>query len=132
MATFMATVFTIAELSKEFGVTHRAIRFYEDQGLLSPEREGQSRRYQSRDRVRLKLIARGKRLGFSLREIAEMIDLYDAPEGEVGQLEHFIQKMRERRSELLRQRTDIDHVLTELDQLEERCKTILNDNAIEA
>jgi DNA-binding transcriptional MerR regulator len=121
----MSTVYSIGDLSREFGVTTRTIRFYEDQGLLSPAREGQSRIYQPRDRVRLKLILRGKRLGFSLKEIKKLIELYDAPEGEGAQLRSFIEKIRTRRGELLVQKNDIEQVLDELDTLEQRCSELL-------
>jgi DNA-binding transcriptional MerR regulator len=121
----MSDLFSIGELSREFGVTTRTIRFYEDQGLLSPTRNGQNRIYQARDRVRLKLILRGKRLGFSLKEINKLIALYDAPEGEAGQLRSFIEKIRARRSDLLVQKEDIEHVMDELDSLEQRCADLL-------
>lgn len=121
----MGNVFSIGDLSREFGVTTRTIRFYEDRGLLSPTRDGQNRIYQARDRVRLKLILRGKRLGFSLKEIKNLIELYDAPEGEGGQLRLFIEKIRARRAELLTQKDDIEHVLDELDTLEQRCTDLL-------
>lgn len=121
--------FSIGGLAREFRVTTRTIRFYEDQGLLAPERHGQNRIYGPRDRVRLQLILRGKRLGFSLREIRDMLEMYDAPEGEVGQLRYFMARMRERREDLLRQRADIDQVLGELDALEERCRGILEAEA---
>ena len=121
----MSDLYSIGDLSREFGVTTRTIRFYEDQGLLSPTRNGQNRIYQARDRVRLKLILRGKRLGFSLKEINKLIALYDAPEGEAGQLRSFIEKIRARRSELLVQKEDIEHVLDELDTLERRCADLL-------
>jgi len=121
----MSSIYSISDLAREFGVTTRTIRFYEDQGLLAPDREGQNRIYRARDRVRLKLILRGKRLGFSLREVKELLDLYDAPEGESGQLRTFIHKIRERRGELQRQREDIEHVLDELDVLEQRCTGLL-------
>ena len=117
--------YSISELAREFGVTTRTIRFYEDEGLLKPSRQGQNRIYAPRDRVRLKLILRGKRLGFSLREVRDMLDMYDAPEGEVGQLRYFIERMRERRADLERQRADIDQVLEELDALEARCESLL-------
>ena len=119
------TQYTIGELSREFGVTTRTIRFYEDQGLLAPERVGQNRVYSARDRVRVKLLRRGKRLGFSLQEIKELLDLYDGPEGEAGQLRSFLEKIRQRRADLLGQREDIDHVLDELDLLEQRCGELL-------
>jgi DNA-binding transcriptional MerR regulator len=117
--------FSIGDLSREFHVTTRTIRFYEDQGLLAPRRQGVSRIYAPRDRVRLMLILRGKRLGFSIRDIKGMLEMYDAPEGEVGQLRVFIDRMRERRQDLQRQRADIDQVLGELDALEARCQQIL-------
>lgn len=115
----------ISELAQEFGITARAIRFYEDKGLLTPLRDGQRRVYNGRDRVRLMLILRGKRLGFSLREIQEIIDLYHAERGEVGQLRYFLAKMRERRDSLMRQREDIDLTLHELDSLEQQCQALL-------
>jgi len=122
---FMSSLYSIGDLSREFGVTTRTIRFYEDQGLLSPTRDGQNRIYEVGDRVRLKLVLRGKRLGFSLKEIKKLIELYDAPEGEGGQLRSFIEKIRARRSELLGQKDDIEHVLDELDGLELRCNSLL-------
>ena len=121
----MSDSFSIGDLSREFGVTTRTIRFYEDQGLRSPTRNGQNRIYQARDQVRLKLILRGKRLGFSLKEINKLIALYDAPEGEAGQLRSFIEKIRARRTELLVQKDDIEQVLDELDTLERRCADLL-------
>lgn len=117
--------FGISELAQEFGITARAIRFYEDKGLIAPLRDGQRRVYSGRDRVRLMLILRGKRLGFSLREIQEIIDLYHAERGEVGQLRYFIGKMQERRASLLSQREDIDLTLRELDSLEDQCRALL-------
>ena len=93
--------YTIGDLAREFNVTTRAIRFYEDEGLLSPRREGQSRVYSARDRVHLKMILRGKRLGFSLRETREILSLYDAPNGEISQLRYFLEKIREHRRDLL-------------------------------
>ena len=121
----MSDLYSIGDLSREFGVTTRTIRFYEDQGLLSPTRDGQNRIYEVRDRVRLKLVLRGKRLGFSLKEIKKLIELYDAPEGEGAQLRRFIEKIRARRSELLAQKDDIEYVLDELDTLERRCAGLL-------
>jgi DNA-binding transcriptional MerR regulator len=120
-----ATSFTIGELSRQFAVTTRTIRFYEHEGLLAPQRAGQNRIFTARDRVRLKLILRGKRLGFSIKEIKDMVDMHDAPEGEVGQLRYFIERMCQRREDLLKQRHDIDQVLTELDQLQTRCESLI-------
>ncbi len=127
----MSQQHAIGALAREFGVTTRTIRFYEDQGLLAPERAGANRVYGARDRVRLRLILRGKRLGFSLAEIGEMLDMYDAPRGERGQLEYFIRRIRERRSDLLEQRREIDDVLGELDALERRCVDLV-DGSVEA
>jgi len=122
----MAPVFTIAELAREFEVTTRTIRFYEDKGLLSPEREGQRRIYHPRDQVRLRLIMRGKRLGFSLEEIREMIDLYDADTTEVAQLKLFLDKIEERQTALRRQQADITEILTELDERQRECEALLD------
>jgi len=122
--------YSISDLAREFQVTTRTIRYYEDDALLTPRREGQNRIYSPRDRVRLKLIVRGKRLGFSLKEIKEMLDLYDAPQGEVGQLQHFREKMRRRREELQRQRHDINQVIQELRSLEARCGEILAERGL--
>ena len=113
--------YSITDLSQEFDVTTRAIRFYEDQGLLAPQRRGQTRIYDQRDRTRLKLILRGKRLGFSLAEVAGIINLYDAEPGEVGQLQHFLDKIRERRALLKQQQEDIAVTLGELEAVEARC-----------
>ena len=115
----------IAELAKEFDVTTRTIRFYEDKGLISPERVGQRRVYHLRDRVRLQLIMRGKRLGFSLDEIQKMIDLYDADPTEAAQLKLFIEKLRERRKLLERQRDDIDTVIFEICEREKNARNCL-------
>jgi DNA-binding transcriptional MerR regulator len=127
----MAESYTITELSKEFDITTRTIRFYEDQNLLQPARNGRSRVYSSRDRVRLKLILRGKRLGFSLVEIADMISMYHDEPGETAQLDYFIRRISERRAQLLQQRDDIELTLAELDgigaQCEQRLKNLQTD-----
>ena len=123
----MAETFSIADLAREFDVTTRTIRFYEDQGLIAPERRGQTRVYRQRDRIRLKLILRGKRLGFSLKEIAEIIDLYDADKSEVRQLRHFLEKIDERRAALAQQREDIEAILTELDAVKTTCRQRLKE-----
>jgi len=113
---------TIGELAREYGVTLRTIRFYEDQGLLSPERQGLTRIFHDRDRVRLQLIIRGRRLGFTLDEIAHVINMYDETPGEAGQLEFLINDIGRRRAALLQKRRDLDESLAELDQLEARCR----------
>jgi DNA-binding transcriptional MerR regulator len=121
----MIDTYGIAELAREFNVTTRTIRFYEDKGLLSPERQGQRRVYSSRDRVRLRLIMRGKRLGFSLSEIREMIDLYDDDPSEVAQLKLFLAKIRERQAVLNQQQADIASIVKELDKLESESAALL-------
>lgn len=114
--------YSITELAREFDITTRAIRFYEDQGLLAPARRGQSRIYVQRDRTRLKLILRGKRLGFSLAEVAEIVELYDSQPGEIGQLDFFLAKIADRRNLLEQQREDIAITLDELETVEARCR----------
>lgn len=121
----MNETYGISELAGEFGVTTRTVRFYEDKGLLSPAREGQRRIYSPRDRVRLRLIMRGKRLGLSLEEIGELIDLYDVDPSEVTQLKHFVDVIRQRRVILDGQKRDINESLAELERLEEQCTAIL-------
>lgn len=121
----MTNTFGIAELAREFDVTTRTIRFYEDKGLLSPARKGQRRVYAPRDRVRLRLIMRGKRLGFSLEEIGEMIDLYDVDPTEVTQLRHFLDKIRERKAALEIQQADITETLSEIGRIETQCSSLL-------
>ncbi len=121
----MAETYGIAELAEEFGVTTRTIRFYEDRGLISPERRGQRRIYRARDFVRLRLIMRGKRLGFSLEEISQMIDLYDVDPSEVRQLRHFLEKIRQRKAQLLMQQADIGETLDEIERIEAKCAPLL-------
>lgn len=113
---------TIADLADEFGVTHRTIRHYESLGLLTPARNGTARVFDRRDRTRLALILRGKRIGFDLNEIRRIIDMYDQDPGEAGQLEYLIAQIDDRRRELERRRTDIEQTLAELDDLEQRCR----------
>ena len=119
--------FSIAELAREFDITTRAIRFYEDEGLLTPRRRGRTRIYAPRDRTRLKLILRGKRLGFSLQEIAEMVTMYDATPGEAGQLDLFLKRIAERRATLEQQREDIKVTLSELEASEAAAKKRLKE-----
>jgi DNA-binding transcriptional MerR regulator len=121
----MARSYSIAELAREFAVTPRTIRFYEDEGLITPLRQGQRRIFRPRDRIRLKLILRGKRLGFSLKEIAEIVELYDAPPGEVGQLATLLPRIAAKRAELLERRADIDAALAHLDSVAAGCRTQL-------
>ena len=107
--------FSISDLSAEFGVTARALRFYEDEGLIAPERRGTTRIYSQRDRARLAWILRGKRVGFSLGEIREMIDLYDIGDGRKIQRQTTIERCRDRISLLTAQKRDIDAAIHELD-----------------
>ena len=116
---------SIGVLAREVGVTTRTIRFYEDEGLLSPERRGQKRVYGQRERVRLRLVLRGKRLGFSIAEIREILDMYESEPGEAGQLRHLKAKIAERRAALQRQRADIDQTLTDMAEIEARCEQAL-------
>ena len=120
-----AQTWTIAQLAAEYDVTLRTIRFYEDRGLLTPQRQGTARIFHDRDRVRLQLILRGKRLGFTLDEIAHVINMYDETPGERGQLAFLISDIDKRRDALLAKRRDLDEALTELDDLEKRCRADL-------
>jgi DNA-binding transcriptional MerR regulator len=119
--------YTISDLAKEFDVTTRTIRFYEDQNLISPLREGTRRLFRARDRTRLKLILRGKRLGFTLAEISEIVVMYDAAPGEVGQLRLLISKIESRRAQLQQQMQDIEATLSDLSEVENRCRDRLSD-----
>ena len=119
------STFSITELSREFDVTPRTIRYYEDQGLLFPQRAGLQRVYSKRDRTRLKLALRGKRLGLSLAETKGMIDMYDTAHDEEGQLVKFLAALAQRRAALERQREDIAALLTEIDGLERQCRELL-------
>jgi DNA-binding transcriptional MerR regulator len=121
--------YTISDLAKEFALTTRAIRYYEDEGLLSPRRAGKRRVYAERERVRVKLILRGKRLGLSLSEIRELLDLYGATKGERAQLSKFLQVLAARRAMLNQQKEDIVIVLAEIDALERLCKKRLRPGA---
>jgi DNA-binding transcriptional MerR regulator len=114
--------FSISELAREFDVTPRAIRFYEDQGLLAPRREGQRRIYTPRDRTRLKLTLRGKRLGLTLSEIRDLIDMYEPGRDERPQLERFLAALETHRAALERQREDIDAQLAEIAAFEKKVR----------
>lgn len=118
----LGRTWTISELAKEYAVTLRTLRHYEEFGLLSPERRGTTRVFHHRDRIRLELILRGKRLGFSLPEIATIVNMYDEQPGEAGQLEYLVEQIEVRRAELAQRRRDIEDTLVELDQVERRCR----------
>ena len=119
------TTFTITELAREFDITARAIRFYEEAGLLAPARAGRNRVYTQRDRTRLKLTLRGKRLGLSLQEVRRLVDMYDSPADTAQQLEAFLLVLAEHREQLERQRDDLEITLAEIGQHEERCRRLL-------
>ena len=114
--------YSIGELSKLFDITARSIRFYEEQGLLVPERQGQNRIYHLKDKVRLKLILRGKRLGFSLAEIKTLFDLYDTNLTSAVQLETMLALTEQKRAVLNQQLSDIQMLMNELDDVEARCR----------
>jgi DNA-binding transcriptional MerR regulator len=124
----MSETHSITALAKEFAITTRTIRHYEDEGLISPRREGQNRLFSNRDRVRLKLALRGKRLGFSLAEIRELFNLYDLARDEKRQLEHFLAKLEKRRSLLEQQREDIEVMLNEISFFDGQCRKLLAEN----
>jgi DNA-binding transcriptional MerR regulator len=124
----MAT-FTITELAREFDITPRAIRFYEDQGLISPSREGPSGRnrvYTARERTHLKLTLRGKRLGLSLADIKSLVDMYDSPKDTAPQLQSFLQVLARHRAALELQREDIEIMLAEISAHEEESQRLLS------
>jgi DNA-binding transcriptional MerR regulator len=119
------TSWTISELAREFDITPRTIRFYEDQGIVSPSRDGRNRVYTARDRTRLKLALRGKRLGLQLSEIRTLIDMYDGPGDTVPQLRQYLAVLEQHRTTLEQQRRDIDDSLTEIAQQEAECRRLL-------
>lgn len=118
--------FSIGELAKLVDITLRSIRFYEEQGLLNPTRNGQNRIYQKKDLVRLKLILRGKRLGFSLAETKTLFDLYDSHQNSKEQLEAMLKMTAEKRVYMQQQLEDIEMLKTELEDVEARCQDELN------
>ncbi len=123
--TTRGQTWTIAEVADDFALTHRAVRHYEELGLITPERRGTQRIFHRRDRTRLGLILRGKRLGFPLEEIRTIIDLYDAPRGRSSQLEYVLGQIDERRADLEQRRRDLDDALKELDTFESTCRADL-------
>ncbi len=121
----MKKYYSITELTREFGVSTRTLRFYEDEGLLHPERRGRTRLYRAADRRLLQEILRGRRIGFTVAEIREIVQVYKEPPGEIGQLKLMMKKIDEKREELRQKRKDIDETLAELDNAEEACLTRL-------
>ena len=122
----MDQTWTITQLADQHGVTLRTLRHYEEVGLLTPERRGTTRVFHQRDRIRLRLILRGKRLGFTLTEIATIVDMYDDQPGEAGQLRYLLDQIEVRREELAQRRRDIDDTLAELAEVEARCRDDLS------
>jgi DNA-binding transcriptional MerR regulator len=122
--------YTITELAREFDITPRAIRFYEDQGLINPKREGaggRTRVYSARERTRLKLTLRGKRLGLTLSEIKDLVDMYESPKDSAAQLKRFLAVLERHREMLEQQREDLEITLAEIVAHEEQCRRMLED-----
>jgi DNA-binding transcriptional MerR regulator len=120
-------IYTISDLAKEFGITTRTIRFYEEKGMISPTREGQKRLYTTSDRARIKLILRGKRIGMTLQESVDVIDMYDPGHNNADQLHSLINMVKERREHLRHQKKDIDDMLAGLDEVQSLCEQSLTD-----
>ncbi|MBU3697061.1 MerR family DNA-binding transcriptional regulator [Dechloromonas sp.] len=120
--TEQGQTFTISDLSREFGITPRTIRFWEDQGIVAPERAGSKRVFTRRDRARLKMALRGKRLGLSLADIKDLIGMYSSTEDETPQLLECLRVMEKRRLALQQQREDIESMLAEISQFEAQCQ----------
>ena len=121
----MDKYYSITELTREFGVSTRTLRFYEDEGLLHPERRGRTRLFRSADRRLIMEILRGRRIGFTIAEIREIIQVYKDPPGEAGQLRLLMKRVEEKREELQQKRKDIEETLEELGNVEEACLTRL-------
>jgi DNA-binding transcriptional MerR regulator len=117
----MREYYSITELTREFDVSTRTLRFYEDEGLIQPVRRGRTRLFRPTDRHLIRQIMRGKRLGFSISEIREIIQIYKEPPGEVGQLKLMIKRIEEKRNDLRQKRRDLEETLAELDHAEESC-----------
>jgi len=118
-------LYTITELTREFGISTRTLRFYEDEGLVHPERRGRTRLFRPSDRRIIQNILRGRRIGFTIAEIREIILAYREPPGELGQLNLMLKRVTEKRDELKQRRKDIDETITELDMIEEQALTRL-------
>lgn len=117
----MREYYTITELTREFDISTRTLRFYEDEGLIQPVRRGRTRLFRPSDRQLIRQILRGKRLGFSINEIREIVHIYKEPPGEVGQLKLMIKRIEEKREDLRQKRRDLEETLAELDHAEEAC-----------
>lgn len=117
----MTKLYSITEMTREFGISTRTLRFYEDEGLIHPERRGRTRLYRPADRHLIAQILRGRRIGFTISEIREIVQVYSEPPGEAGQLKLLIRKVEEKRDDLRQKRKDIDETIDELDNIEETC-----------
>jgi len=117
----MREFYTITELTREFGISTRTIRYYEDEGLVQPVRRGRTRLFKPADRHLIRQVIRGRRLGFSIAEIRQIIQMYKEPPGEVGQLKLMIDRIKDKREQLRQKRRDLEETLAELDQAEESC-----------
>lgn len=117
----MTKLFSITEMTREFDISTRTLRFYEDEGLIHPERRGRTRLYRPADRHLIAQILRGRRIGFTIAEIREIVQVYNEPPGEVGQLKLLMKKVEEKRDSLRQRRKDIDETIGELDSIEEAC-----------
>lgn len=117
----MTKLYSITEMTREFDISTRTLRFYEDEGLIHPERRGRTRLYRTADRHLIAQILRGRRIGFTIAEIREIIQVYNEPPGEVGQLKLLMKKVDEKRDSLRQRRKDIDETIGELDSIEEAC-----------
>lgn len=117
----MTKLYSITEMTREFDISTRTLRFYEDEGLIHPERRGRTRLYRLADRHLIAQILRGRRIGFTIAEIREIIQVYNEPPGEVGQLKLLMKKVDEKRDALRQRRKDIDETIGELDSIEEVC-----------
>lgn len=125
------TTWTISELAREFSVTPRTIRFYEDQGIVSPGRQGRNRVYRPRDRTRLKLALRGRRLGLQLSEILDLINMYDeSADSSTAQLHHYAKVLEAHRLKLEQQQRDLEDTLREIRQQEAECQALLRERAM--
>lgn len=121
----MKKIYSISDLASEFGITTRTIRFYEEKGYLSPKREGMRRIYSAPDRTSLRLILRGKRLGLSLDETADLINMYGSPRNNRKQLKSFIVRISEKRVELENKQRDLELMLSDLQSVEDKCQLAL-------
>lgn len=127
----MSEIYSITDLSREFDITPRTLRFYEEKGLLSPQREGQNRIYSTTDRTRLKLILRGKRLGLTLDESRDIIDLYQPQTDNKKQLQTLLDKIQQKKSQLRQQQQDLELMMLDLTEAEQRCQSALS-NTVKA